>query len=484
MSLKSRFKAELIGHILAAACLGLLSVILARLLTPDSYGLLFFAISFLSVLKIFTKLGISKSAARYIAEFKEKNATQLPHIIRASLVYNIISTIIVIIMLLFTYEYLSEFVGEPDIAPYLLLGTVYLLFGTLTTYARDVLQGFEAITFSSLVNVIDRGSRLLFATGFVILGYGAFGAFGGYILASIIASVSGLLIIYFRFYRIQESAKVVQEDLYRRIAEYAVPLTATNTANVLDHRVDTILVGFFLTPVAVSYYVIGKQAVDLVEVPVSALGFTLSPTLGAKKAGGSIDQAAQIYETALINSLLVYIPAGAGLILVAEPFIEMVFGTEYRGAIPVLQIFGLYVVVEAATTLTSNGLDYLGRARSRAIVKGLTALLNVILNILLIPTIGVVGAAIATVITYSIYTIANIYMVYQELHFQITRVLRKTIVIMMITAIMSVVVLILVEYIQGWVTLFITVFIGVAIWAILSILVGFLDIQKFKSVLN
>ncbi len=66
---------------------------------------------------------------------------------------------------------------------------------------------------------------------------------------------------------------------------------------------------------------------------------------------------------------MLYIPAAAGLILVSEPLIYIVFGEEYAGAVPVLQILGIYAVLQSVKVLTDNGLDFLGRARERAIAK-------------------------------------------------------------------------------------------------------------------
>lgn len=138
-----------------------------------------------------------------------------------------------------------------------------------------------------------------------------------------------------------ESSPSIKQGLRRRIAEYSLPLTATRTADKLDKEVDTILVGYFLNPLSVGYYVVAKQPVDFIQMPINALGFTIAPTFGAQKAGGEITQAARLYETTFINILLLYIPAGAGLILVADPFIELVFGTQYRDAVPVLQTLGV-----------------------------------------------------------------------------------------------------------------------------------------------
>ena len=483
-TLTSRFKAELLGQLVAAVSGGLLTVMLARLLEPNDYGLLFFALSVLSALMVLTKLGIGRSAGRYISEYRKTNTSQIPHILRSSLLFNLGTITVVGISLLAGYRILAELLGQPDLASFLLLGTLYVVFGTLAKYIRNVLQGFEAIEAAAAIHALERGGRLLFVIGFVMLGYGALGALGGYIVGSVLVTVIGLGLIYVRFYREYQVDVSIESGLRRRIAEYTLPLTATSTANVLDKSVDTVLVGFFLTPVAVGYYTISKQVIEFVEKPMTALGFTISPTFGAEKADDNLEHARSIYETALVNSLLLYVPAAAGLALVANPLIGFVFGSDYLGAVPVLQVLGVYIVFRTVTHITSHGLDFLGRARARAIAKGITAVLNAVLNVLLIPLIGVVGAAIATAITYGMYTLINVYIIHLEFNLRIGYLVKRLALISGVTLAMSVVVVLLLGYITGWITLGLVIGIGVVVWAALSILVGLMEPREIASVMT
>lgn len=479
--LVSKFKFEFVGQIVAVVSSGLLMVALARLLGPDEYGLLFLAIAIFGILGVFSKLGIAKSCARYVAEYKEQDPAQLPHILRISIILNTATITLVSIALLLGYRQLVAILDEPSLTPFLLLGVLFLAFETLTVFIRLVLQGFEEIELAATIHAINRITRLGFAVGFVVMGFGALGALGGYILSFAFSSLLGLGFIFTKLYRPIEPAPSIESGLGRRIGEYTVPLTATSTANVLDKRIDTVLIGFFLTPVAVSYYVISKQVIEFLEMPVSALGFTLSPSFGAQKANGNIDQAARIYETALTHSLLLYVPAAAGLVLVAEPTIKLVFGTDYRGAVTVLQVLSPYIILLSVTKITSNALDFLGRAKTRAIAKGVTAVLNVCLNVVLIPLFGVVGAAVATVVTYSMYTGANVVIINQEFELRVGLLARRIASIVGVTAAMAAFVFPANGYITGWLSLGVVILFGVVVWAVLSVLTGLINMNQLTN---
>lgn len=481
--LADRFKSELLGKIVAVVSGAVLTVALARLLNPDDYGLLFLAISILGTIELFSKLGIAKSSARYIAEYKEARPNQLQHIIRFSFMLNIITIVVVGAVLLIVHRHLSNIIGEPDLNPLLQIGALFIAFSSLMTFVRVVLQGYESIKPAAILHATDRGLRLLFAVGFVLLGFQAVGALIGYIFAYFVSSTIGLFYIYIHHYRTCQSG-AIETGLRRRIAEYTLPLTLTSTADVIDKRIDTVLVGFFIGPVAVAHYTLSRQVVQFVEAPIEALGFTLSPTYEAQKAKGNSKAAARIYEEALSYGLMLYIPAAAGLVLVSEPLISIIFGEDYLGAVPVLQVLAIYSVFQSVKLLTDNGLDFLGRARDRAFVKTVTAILNFILNIIFIPQIGVVGAALATVITDSIYTISNIYIMHKEIHINILGLSKSIINIIIITGIMSTIVYLTSIFTDGPMSLIMMVVTGLITWLTLVVGFGILDVNRVHQLLT
>lgn len=475
-----RFKIAFAAELVVAVTSGVLVLLLARLLEPSSYGLLFLAISILGTMKFLSQLGIPKSTGRYISQYKEESETQIKNILVFGFALNIIIVIIVSVLLFASNEYITYLFDEPQLAPFLLYGIGFICFGALTRFVRKVLQGFERIKVSSIILAIESSSRLFFAVGLVTLGYGALGALIGYIFGFILSTVIGLSYVFLVLIP-EFNKKPVEEGLYRRIVEYAIPLTATNSADILDKKVDTLLIGFFVGPVAVAYYTVSKQIVDLIETPLKSLGFTVAPSFGSQKAKNDIAPAIRLYESALFHSLLLYIPAAAGIMILADPIIQLVFGSEYVGAVQVIQILSLYIVLESVTRVTSSGLDYLGRAKSRAFVKTITSIANFGLNVILIPMFGVIGAAVATVTTYSMYTIANVYIMHLEMPFRIVYLLKKLWITVGITVIMSIPVYLMSFYINGVVMLFLTILLGIIIWAITSMLTGIIDTKALSS---
>ncbi len=479
------FKATLVARAIYMVSSALLMFLLARyLLDPDGYGTLYWVIGVLAIVQLVADLGFGKSAARYFSEYNEKAPGQIPHLIRTTITVKIVAITLVVYMLLLFHEQIAIGLGDPTAAPFLVAGVLYVTVFSFSTFTQVAFQGFNQLVYSAVVQAISGVGRLVFAVGFVLLGLGALGAFFGYIVGYIISAVVGLTLLYYKFYTQYEPASTYEDGLSRRLLEYSVPLTATRSANVVDKQIDTVLVGVFLTPTAVAFYTLGKQISDFVLAPAESLGFTISPNFGEQKATGQLDRARQIYETSLTHTMLLYIPATAGLVIIAEPLVTMVFGNDYAGAVPVLQILAAFIVLQAITNLTSDSLDYLGRARARAIAKGGTAAANFGLNLILIPTIGVIGAAIATVATHSVYVAVNLYIVHSELSLRLRRLGRSMGVICGITGVMALAVLLVTPLVSSPLMLIGAIAVGTLTWGVLAVVSGLVDPQDVRSAMT
>lgn len=488
MSVKERMQrgvqASFLAQLAYIAANGALMIALTRyLLTPRGYGLLNYALSILGVTQLFVGIGVAKSGAKYVTEYLEKDPGQVPHVLKWSLA--VMTALIVAVGAVYSLfaGRLASLLGEPGLDPLLLVGIGYLAFYSLGTYIRLVFQAFNRITYSAFVHATEGVSRLLFAVGFVLAGLGAVGALLGYVAGYVVAILVGGAVFFRKFYPQLEIGSEQEPGLRRRIVRYAVPLTATSGADVLDKKVDTILIGILLNATAVGYYALAKQISTFAVVPASSIDSTIAPRMGEQKASDQIDRAAEIYQFSFRHVLLLYVPAAVGLVLVAEPAVRHIFGRSYLPAVPVVQVFGLFVVINAVNKITTNSLDYLGLGRERAIANGTTSIGNALLNLALIPVFGVVGAAIATVFTHSAYMLLNVYYIHRELSLNLRRLTVNTVLIGGIAVAMGAAVAVLLPLVSSLLSLALVIGTGVVVWAVLAVFSGVLDVSQVRSAL-
>ncbi|MCG2829237.1 polysaccharide biosynthesis C-terminal domain-containing protein [Methanothermobacter sp. K4] len=85
--------------------------------------------------------------------------------------------------------------------------------------------------------------------------------------------------------------------------------------------------------------------------------------------------------------------------MLADRFIELFYGGGYLGAILAFQILALFIPIRLVSTVTGTLLTSINRQGFRMFSVGLSAVLNIILNIALIPSYSYIGASAATVIS-------------------------------------------------------------------------------------
>ena len=479
----SKFKFELSGKIISVGAGAILTILLARLLEPDGYGLLFLTISILSFAELFTKLGISHSAARYIAQYKQSKPELIKPVLTHSMLLLTVSTVLTTSVYVFSIPYISLLIDEDGLSTMLYLGTFFLLSSSLTKFFRIVFQGFENIRFSSIINVVNRVMRTILCLTLVLLGFGAGGALIGYVGAFLLSSTLGLIYMW-RSHIHGLNCVAYNKEMSSKIFKYSIPLTVTTAANKIQMQFDKLLIGVFVGSAGVAYYTVAKQVTTFVQTPVEALGFTISPSFESLKVSGEVDSASKLYEEALSNSLILYIPAASGLVVISEPLILLIFGGDYFSSIILLQMLSIYLVLQVITTLTGKGLDYLGKAKARAIVKSITAIINLVLNIVLIPIYGVVAAAISTIITYSIYTIAHLILIDGEFDLNWGPIFNRTMLSIVISLIIVLITLPVIQIFSNFLSIIISVPIGVSVWFIFSIISGVFTMSEVKSLIG
>jgi O-antigen/teichoic acid export membrane protein len=188
-------------------------------------------------------------------------------------------------------------------------------------------------------------------------------------------------------------------------ARYGVPISFSLIFEHLLSVGDRFLIALFLGQGAVGMYAAGYGLADrLLDIIFIWFGAAVWPlTIKALEQKGP-DAAKNVAGQAAGLMALIAFPAAAGLALVAGPLTTVVIGeglrAEAAGILPWIALSGLmngmmtYYFHEAFTLTRKTG--------AMATIMALAAGLNLGLNLLLIPLMGIVGAAVSTVIAYTI----------------------------------------------------------------------------------
>lgn len=160
---------------------------------------------------------------------------------------------------------------------------------------------------------------------------------------------------------------------------------------------DKILLVRFADDVDAGLYAAAYRLVQLGFVPIRALIGSSHPRFLVNtpgERGEHLGRAVRYTRPAALYSVVAVIG-----IIVTAPVVPAFFGSEYDGTLPLLMALAPLVLLRSVSLFPLNALMGLGRYGTRFTIIAAAAVLNVALNLVLIPPLSVWGAVIATLVT-------------------------------------------------------------------------------------
>jgi len=202
----------------------------------------------------------------------------------------------------------------------------------------------------------------------------------------------------------------------RRWLLSALPFMVISGMYVLNARTGAIMLGALESPAAVGLYTPAARGADFIALVLLAVNTAFAPTLARLFAKG---QRAQLERTVSRSTRLITLaslPIALSFILFGDLFLRL-YGPEFTAARTALVILSLGQLVNAATGTVGMLLNMTGHERDTATAVGISAVLNVGLNAILIPRFGLEGAAAATALSTLTWNVLLSVFVYRRLGF-------------------------------------------------------------------
>jgi O-antigen/teichoic acid export membrane protein len=183
---------------------------------------------------------------------------------------------------------------------------------------------------------------------------------------------------------------------------YGLKNYATNIAKHVHYRIDIYLIAFYLTNAEIALYSIGARLAERVLMVPTAMTMVIFPRLA------ELDAHAAAVLTARACRQVVIFSTVAILLILASGYtlVTFLYGNAYGGAVVPMYIIAFGVVSVGVTRVIGTYLGSINRHEINAYILPFSAAVNVILNLALIPGLGIAGAALASLITYTAQSLA------------------------------------------------------------------------------
>lgn len=405
------------GATILSQGLGFLTrVTMARYLPVDGYGNVVIGLSVLNLFGIAALAGMPAALSRYLPRQETENERRT--ILASAFQIVGILTFVLAIGIFLAAESLATYVfGNAD-----LVWIIRIFAGVLPFYAllRLCLGGFRGYeqTFPRVLtqNILRPGLQLAAIVAFVLLGYGTTGIAFAYAMAFVgVAVIATMLLSRGTEFSVPDLARRGSADRYRELIAFSVPLAASGAIDVIAKHSDLILLGIFKSSTQVGIYEVAfRMAIFVPLLFTPALGYLFQPIMSRLHADGDRQQMDDLYTVATRWLVVAAFPLFALFFLFPDQTLGFFFGENYRAGQAALQILIVGFLISLLPGLTGNYLTAVGETKLLMYISAGTMILNVIVNVALIPVYGIVGAAIATATARTFNNAVQSYFIYRE----------------------------------------------------------------------
>lgn len=374
----------------------ILRIVLGREFGPEGLGVYTLAFTIFLFGMQFSAFGISAALTQYVAQSIDDHAA-IKKYVSSGMTSSIITGSLMGGALFLLAPYIAiSFFKVPELENYLKLIALCFPFIAIQKAVLGTLNGFRRMHLYAFLNIVEYVSVVGVSLVFVLVfGMGVRGAIIGLAASTILI---GILCPALIKGHIGLDNSLWDTFALRATTVFGFYVVLANSISYLNTQVDSILIGHYLNPTEVGIYAVAALIVQVLPLIPSAVQCVTTPAMATLYGKGDMEGVRHIFYSTLKKSF--FLSAGSAVLLaIFSPyFIIILFGEKFLGSYVPLLILLIGYAISATYSAVGSVLSSIGKVHIMFRIGGVSVLINIALNILLIPYFGISGAAIATTI--------------------------------------------------------------------------------------
>lgn len=407
-SVKSIFKNMgwlFISQIIASACGFIWTILMARYLGVERYGILGFAISLTGILAITVDFGISAHIVRHIATDYSSSQKYLGNAIPLKSIFAIGTFILTFIILILMKS------DEITITVTLLFA-IEMIIKSFLGLLNGTFQAFEEGKYQGIGNTILNVLLLIFILITIFTDWGLIGISLSYIIANLIA----LIYEYYTLNKhITKPKFEMDKSFCKMITIASIPFALTSLFYTIYYSIDVVmltnLVGSYPTGIYNATYKLISVLTLFYSIYIAVFYPVMSKFFKNDKGMLVIS-----YEKSIKYLMLIIFPIAIATMVYSTDIIQLFYGNAYNEASSALSILIWTVCILFVCGAGNSLLNASHKEVTITKIYVIAATFNIILNFLMIPYFSFKGASFATVMSDLLILIIQTYVIYKMGH--------------------------------------------------------------------
>ena len=382
-------------------------------LRAEAYGRFAFLFTIINVVTVFTIFGFDATLIKYFSAYaKEKNLGKIKSIYletcKLAIPLSILASIIIGVIIVI-------FLGDKEAWKIQLIAVALIIPAfTLFQINNAAISGLKVMSVYSLFKNV-----FLFPFAFILTMIFSFHylSISYAIIAFCIATYVGLisntlyLLKKIKFFKTNAEPSLSQKELIN----IGFPMLLTTATSILITSIDIIMLKFFKTTFEVGIYDIAIRFSILAGIALLGINAIATPKFSEFYSSNDFQGLKRIVRWSSKFIFWTTIPVLIVLILFPKQLLG-IYGEEFTQASTALIILACGQLISSLSGSVGNILKMTNHHKLFQYIMLAATVINILLNLLLIPSHGIIGAAIATSSSIAFYNLVGVYFVYKKLN--------------------------------------------------------------------
>ncbi|HIG08719.1 MAG TPA: flippase [Alphaproteobacteria bacterium] len=398
---------------IAGSLLGYVFLLLAtRNIGASSWGVFVLFLSVLNISSIFSRLGVDILTLKLVSA-SSSIFDKIKSIYFSSVRLAVLASLIISVILYFTSDFIALELFHNKTLNYQIKLISYILpLFSIICINENVLRGLKMIKEFSF---FQSTAKMLFSVVLFLLFFYGLGLNESEIVSQVF--VYSIVIIFllstFLIFSIIKSGNFVRYINLKDMLSQSIPMMMSSSVLLLMSWTDSLMIGSFIGEYEVGVYNVAVKVALLTSFTLNAVN-----SISASKISESYNNNKMLEFKNIVNQTtktIFYSTIPIIVIIFSFPdFILNFFGQDFIIAKSALLILAFSQVINAMSGSVGVILNMTGKEKVFRNILGVALLINISLNLLLIPKLGIEGAAIASASSLIFWNLYSVYYVYKH----------------------------------------------------------------------
>jgi O-antigen/teichoic acid export membrane protein len=391
-----------IARMVSTVILAVSAIVVGLLIEDAAYGLYVVALVPVTTLLLFQDWGVGAALTKYCARYRSSgDEGNLRRLIVSGMTFEVTTGLtLTLLSFLMVNLIASAFLGEPESAFLITLGSIAILFTGIFTGSQAIFVGFDRMKLVGLTLIAQATVYCVLSPLLVYLGYGALGIMIGYTFSYMTAGIISALFLYFFIFRHLSYCRITRFEILQTLKlllRFGVPLaSAIFVAGILT-QFYSFTMAYYCDFAIIGHYKVATNFAVLVTFFTIPISTVLFPAFSKLDSEDNQETLKLVFSSSVKYSTLFALPATVVLMVLSAPLISTLYGDKWFYSPFFLSLYLIqFLFVGLGAMSKSSLLQGMGQTKMLLKLHIITLSIGIPLALLLIPAFEIVGLILAS----------------------------------------------------------------------------------------